>query len=192
MDAGQRPSTRVVTQKKKWWAKSSLDWPPWVYLHERLSLGRKADIRRVKVPTSIFKLIKSILRSSKMSFGFSVGDFLLLGQLCWNVYKKCKDSTGIYAELTGDVSSFRSVVQETEELLSEQALTDLQKAKLLSCQKGCEAVLKDLDALLVKYESLGTRSQRTFDRMRMGREDLNGIRQRLILNGQLLDSFIAT
>ncbi|KAL8855469.1 MAG: hypothetical protein Q9178_007880 [Gyalolechia marmorata] len=127
-----------------------------------------------------------------MSFGVSVSDFLLLGQLCWNVYKKCKDSTGIYAELTGEVSNFRSTVQETEELLSEQALTEPQEAKLLSCQQGCKAVLNDLDALLVKYESLGTRSQRTFDRMRMGHKDMNGIRQRLILNGNLLDSVVAT
>ncbi|KAL8905365.1 MAG: hypothetical protein Q9171_006695 [Xanthocarpia ochracea] len=124
-----------------------------------------------------------------MSFGCGVGDFILLTKLGWNVYKKCKDSTGSYAELTSDVSSFRSVLQETEELLSEQTLTEMQKSRLLSCQQGCEAVLNDLDNLLARYESLGTSKQRTFDRMRMGHEDVNGIRQRLILNGSLLDSF---
>jgi len=57
-----------------------------------------------------------------MSFGFGVGDFIAVGGLCWKVYKKCKDSSGNYAELSNEVSALYTVIKETEELLSEQDL----------------------------------------------------------------------
>lgn len=124
-----------------------------------------------------------------MTFGYSVGDFVTVGQLCWKVYKKCKDSPGIYAELSSEVGSLHNVMKETEELLSQQSLTERQKVKLVACRQGCEDVLKDLDRLLVKYERLGTSSRRTFDRMGFGMQDMNGIRLRLISNVSLLNAF---
>ncbi|KAL8733750.1 MAG: hypothetical protein Q9166_001944 [cf. Caloplaca sp. 2 TL-2023] len=124
-----------------------------------------------------------------MSFGISFGDFLTLGQMCWKVYKKCKGSSSTYTELSGEVNGLRAVIQETQELLSEQHLTKQQEERLRPCQLGCETVLKDLDALLVKYESLGTNSQSTFDRIGMGSQDVISIRQRLILNVTMLYTF---
>ena len=50
-------------------------------------------------------------------------------------------------------------------------------------------MLQDLNALLLKYESLGTKSQRTFDRMGYGTHDMNTIRLRLISNVSMLDAF---
>lgn len=123
------------------------------------------------------------------SFGFSAGDFLVVGQLCWKVYKKCKDSPGNYAELSGEVSTLYAVMKETEELLSQQNLSADQEAKLRPCQQGCDKVLKDFNSLLVKYESLGTKSQRTFDRMGFGNQDIHGIRLRLLSNVTMLDAF---
>ena len=123
-----------------------------------------------------------------MSFGFSVGDFLAVGKLCWSVYKKCKDSKGTYAELTGEISALYAVIKETEELVEEQKLSERQLARLLSCQKTCDDVLQDLDALLNKYQKLGTKSQWTFDRLKYGDEDINGIRQRITMNVTMLDA----
>ena len=124
-----------------------------------------------------------------MSFGFGVGDFLAVGRLSWSVYKKCKDSPGNYKELSSEVGALHNVINETEELLSQQDLTAKQKDKLNVSRVGCEDVLKDLDKLLAKYESLGTKSQRTFDRMGYGLQDINGIRIRLTSNVTLLDAF---
>lgn len=124
-----------------------------------------------------------------MSFGYAVGDFLAVGQLCWKVYKKCKDSPGNYAELSSEIGALHNVMKETEEMLSQQGLTKEQQVKLTTCRQGCEDVLKDLDGLLVKYESLGTSSRRTFDRMGFGMQDMTGIRLRLISNVTMLDAF---
>ncbi len=124
-----------------------------------------------------------------MSFGFGVGDFLAVGQLCWKVYKKCKDSTSNYVELSTEVGTLHNVLKETEEILSQQELTQEQRVKLVSHQQGCKEVLRDLDRLLVKYESMGTKSARSLDRMRFGMEDMNSIRSRLTFNVTTLDAF---
>lgn len=124
-----------------------------------------------------------------MSFGFAVGDFVAVGQLCWKVYKKCKGSPGNYRELSIEVGNLHNVIKETEELLSQQQLTSKQKDKLQASRAGCHEVLEDLNQLLAKYESLGTSSQRTFDRLGYGMQDMNSIRLRLISNVTLLDAF---
>ena len=124
-----------------------------------------------------------------MSFSGGVGDFLAIGQLCWKTYRKCKDSTGNYVQLSSEVGALHNVLKETEELLSQQKLTAEQKARLVTCRQGCEDVLKDLDGLLVKHQSLGTKSQRTFDRLGFGMQDVNGIRLRLNTNVSMLDAF---
>ena len=124
-----------------------------------------------------------------MSLGYGVGDLLAEGQLCWKVYKKCKASPGNYAELYTEVGTVHNIIKETEELLSQKGLTTEQKAKLTTCRQGCEGVLKDLDGHLVRYESLGTNSRRTFDRLGFGMHDMDGIRLRLISNVSMLDVF---
>lgn len=124
-----------------------------------------------------------------MSFGFGVSDLVGISQLCWKVYKKCKDSSGNYAELSSEVAALNMVIKGTEELLSQQRLTTQQEVKLVTCRQGCEDVLNDLDRLLVKYESLGTKAQRAIDRVGFGMHDMNDIRLRLISNVSTLDAF---
>lgn len=124
-----------------------------------------------------------------MSFGFGVSDLVGISQLCWKVYKKCKDSSGNYAELSSEVAALNMVIKGTEELLSQQRLTTQQEVKLVTCRQGCEDVLNDLDRLLVKYESLGTKTQRAIDRVGFGMHDMNDIRLRLISNVSTLDAF---
>ena len=123
-----------------------------------------------------------------MSFGFAVGDFIAVGNLCWSVYKKCKDSPGNYRELSSEVGALHNVIKEAEELLSQQTLTFEQETKLHRSKAGCEEVLTELDELLVKYENLGAKSQRTFDRIGFGMQDINGIRIGLISNVSILDA----
>ena len=124
-----------------------------------------------------------------MSFGFSVGDFLTVGAFCWQIYKRCKESSGKYAELSREVSALYAVLKETEELLTQQDSTTAQQARLATCRQNCEDVLQDLDALLLKYESLGTKSQRSFDRMGFGTHEIDSIRLKLISSASMLDAF---
>lgn len=124
-----------------------------------------------------------------MSFGFGIGDILAVGQLSWRLYKKCKDSSENYTELSSAVLTLHGVIKETEELFEKQDVTPEQKVRMATCRQGCEGVLKDLEGLLTRYESLGTRSQRTFDRMGFGMQDMKSLHLRLISNVSMLEAF---
>ena len=64
--------------------------------------------------------------------------------------------------------------------------------RLNTVKEGCEKVLIDLQNLVQNYESLGTQSKRTWDRMRWRNEDVAEIRSRLTSNISLLTAFIST
>ena len=57
---------------------------------------------------------------------------------------------------------------------------------------GCDKVLNDLQSLVVRYESLGTQSKRTWDRMKWSNDDVAEIRARLTSNVAVLTAFIST
>ena len=124
-----------------------------------------------------------------MVFGVGVGDFVAVGGLCWKVYKKCKDSSSDFAQLSSEVGSLHNILKETEEVSSQQVLTPEQRLKLTRSLQGCENVLKELDKLLTKYERMGTKARRAIDRVGFGMQDMTAIRLKLISNITILDAF---
>src|SRR5271155_3973643 len=124
-----------------------------------------------------------------MNFGFSVGDFISVSAFCWNVYKKCKGASDDFNAISSEVGSLHNVLKETEEVLSEQNLSPEQQIRLQDIAEGCKGVLEDMDTLLVKYESLGTNSKRTWDRMGWGLQNMTDLRLRIISQTTLLDAF---
>jgi hypothetical protein len=54
------------------------------------------------------------------------------------------------------------------------------------------SVLRQLNQLLIKYKSLGTRSKRTWDRVRFGAENLQEIRDKLTVHTSSLTLFLTT
>ena len=84
------------------------------------------------------------------------------------------------------------MLKEGEEILFVHPLPTARAERLHTIKEGCEKVLIDLQNLVEKYESLGTQSKRTWDRMRWGNEDVAEIRARLTSNISLLTAFIST
>ena len=84
------------------------------------------------------------------------------------------------------------MLKEGEEILFIHPLPTARVERLNIIKEGCEKVLIDLQNLVQKYESLGTQSKRTWDRMRWGNEDVAEIRARLTSNISLLTAFIST
>ena len=125
-----------------------------------------------------------------MSFGFSVGDFAALGQLAWNIYKACKDAPDSYNNLAQEVSSLHLVLKEVEEAFSDSTLSAPQQSRLETVGDGCRAVLEDLQCSLDKYNSLATKSKRTWDRLGWGSKDIADLRLRLISNTGLLATLV--
>jgi hypothetical protein len=125
-----------------------------------------------------------------MSFGYSVGDFIAVGQLAWSVYKSCRDAPGSFKNISLEVLSLHAVIKEAEETLSEQPFPTSKQEGLATVTTGCKAVLRDLQALVEKYESLGSQSKRTWDRLKWGSNDIAELRARLTSTTVLLTAFM--
>ncbi|KAK0107245.1 hypothetical protein ONS95_003946 [Cadophora gregata] len=127
-----------------------------------------------------------------MSFGFGIGDFIAVGKLAWSVYKSCKDAPESFNNISVEVLSLHAVLKEVEEAVADEPLTESKQHSLATISNGCQSVLQDLQALIVKYDSLGSQSRRTWDRMRWGANDISELRARLTSNIMLLTTFLMT
>lgn len=83
-----------------------------------------------------------------------------------------------------------AVMNEAKETLFARPLPPEGHVRLKEVVDGCQRVLKDLEALVTKYASLGTQTKRTWHRMRWHSNDINELRLRLISNTGLLSAFI--
>jgi hypothetical protein len=125
-----------------------------------------------------------------MNFGYGVGDFISLGTLAWRVYKSCKGAPEAFGDISLEVLSLQAVLKEAEETVFAQPLSPAKQERLKTVGDGCHHVLTDLDNLCKTYQSLGTQSKRTWDRLRWGSEDVAELRLRLISNTGLLTAWI--
>jgi hypothetical protein len=125
-----------------------------------------------------------------MSFGIGVGDVALVARSAWRLYKACKESSEDFSRLTTELLSLHAVLNETHDFMAENPHLDLSRRHRLSmlCEQ-CQSTLEGLDAVVARYESLGTHAQRTWDRMRFGLKDLSEIRDRLVSSVTLLTAF---
>ena len=127
-----------------------------------------------------------------MSFGFSVGDFITVPGFAWRVYNLCKNSPAEFKTISSEVASLHTLLVITAELLEEHGLDPDREARLNSLRNGCEDVLKDLQRLLERYDSLGTKKRRIRDRMGWMLEDISAVKERLTTNITMLAAFNAT
>lgn len=125
-----------------------------------------------------------------MSFGFSVSDCAVLGKLAWKIYKACKDAAEGFKNISHEVLSLHAVLKELDETYSDVTLSATQQSRLETVGHGCRAVLEDLEGILDRYNSLGSKTKRTWDRLAWGSESIPDLRSRLISNTVLLTTFI--
>lgn len=125
-----------------------------------------------------------------MNFGYSVSDFIVLGQLAWRVYKSCKDAPDGFKNVSQEVLSLHAVLKEVEETFSQATLSAAQQSRHRTVGNGCRSVLEDLQGILDKYKSLGTKTKRTWDRLAWCSNDIAELRSRLISNTVLLTTIV--
>ncbi|TVY94113.1 hypothetical protein LAWI1_G001232 [Lachnellula willkommii] len=92
-----------------------------------------------------------------MSFGVSIGDGILLMQLAWNTLQGARQACGEYDELTQEVASLHKVLQRVQrEMAKARPSFDAEHRKeLYGHLEGCAGVLRVLNRILEKYNSLG-------------------------------------
>jgi len=147
-------------------------------------------LKNVQQPHPTYRQLLRYDHAVNMSFGFAVGDFVAVGTLAWDVYKACKGSPDGFKNISMEVLSLHAVLKEAEETILTRPLSASREARLKTISYGCTCVLEDLQKLIDRYESLGTKSKRTWDRVGWGLENINELRSRLTSNVVLLNAFL--
>lgn len=117
-----------------------------------------------------------------MSFGYSVGDAVLLSQLAWKTVQNARKACGEHDELTREALSLHVVLRRLEQDAEKPGSpinrpNDTYKEELDVVFDGCKKVLNVLDQVLTKYNALS-------DQERSGRKLLARIR---FGNGKMAD-----
>ena len=144
-----------------------------------------------------------------MSFGYSIGDFVLVTQLAYSVVKNARKACGAHSALAREVNSLHVVlvrleseVSKPESILSVTAGSEdidgrVEKRKELSgLVRDCERVLKILASILKKFNALpdDQRSvKQLWQKIRFGNgemQDLAKIRSELVTHTQAITLFL--
>lgn len=96
-----------------------------------------------------------------MSFGYSIGDAVLLTQLAWKTVQNARKACGEHDELTRETLSLHVVlrrveqeVEEPENPVNDDKFRQTYKEELKVILDGCKMVLNVLDQVLTKYNAL--------------------------------------
>ena len=97
-----------------------------------------------------------------MSFGYSIGDAIVLTQLAWKTVQNARKACGKYHELTHEVLSLHVVLRRLEDEVKKPEITfsgvrsgESDSEELQVIVNGCRWVLSILDQVLTKYNALG-------------------------------------
>ena len=123
-----------------------------------------------------------------MSFGYSVGDMMAISGLAVKVYTAYKDAPDDYRNISDEVVSLHIIINKAARHFESTTLSHDEQQEGLKVLKGCENVLKELDSLIAKYDGLD--SANIFQRVKFGGKDIATLRERLVSNTGLLNSFI--
>ena len=101
-----------------------------------------------------------------------------------------RGSPEYFKAISTDVLSLNAVLKEAEETLFARPLANERQERLAMILTSCHDVLSDLQALIKKYESLDSKTQRSWDRMPSSKIDIPEVRGRLTLNVTMLTALI--
>ncbi len=151
--------------------------------------ARKGCSAVISVLLQIFSNIPSMTMGKPSLSGFSIDDFIHVGQSARSVYERCQgSSSGPFSSLAGDVLRLGNSINDLQVLTKQRILAPEKEAELLEIGKSCYGSMAQLETMLVNYKSLGTHDRR-------GRNDsmsdkaARDMRARLLSSITLLTAF---
>jgi len=122
-----------------------------------------------------------------MSFGISIGDIIKICELAGTVYKNCRDCSGEYKSLTTEARSLTNLLEDIQDKYDK--IPESKRRQLVDAYEPCIEVLKELDKLLVQYNSLDTKAARTWNRLKYDPDRSRSLRERLVASVGMLNAF---
>ncbi|KAH7356638.1 hypothetical protein BKA65DRAFT_376779, partial [Rhexocercosporidium sp. MPI-PUGE-AT-0058] len=136
-----------------------------------------------------------------MSFGFSIGDFILLTNLARHTVNNAREACGAHDSLTREVNSLHVVLQRLQHEVSKpdsilNRTEDNRRHELGTLTRDCRGVLNVLSSVLEKYNALSEEKRsvtRLWKQVRFGNgemQDLGEIRTELATYTQAITLFL--
>ncbi|QDS73419.1 hypothetical protein FKW77_008382 [Venturia effusa] len=119
-------------------------------------------------------------------------DVHLAASKALEVFKKCRDNTGIYKDHARDTRTLSNILQDIEDAIIPRQLNRPQQSELATILHEINAVIADLDSLLDRYNDLPVAARMTWDRLQWGQNDGSDIATRLQTSIQLVSTFYET
>jgi hypothetical protein len=116
-----------------------------------------------------------------MSFGTSVGDCIPLAQLAWNTFQGAKEACGEHNELTREVYSLYKALNRLQKEVSNPTsfvsrANDERREELEEYTAGCREILKVMEAVLKKYNTLeGNRPKQLWQKIKFGNGEMENL-----------------
>ncbi|KAI4911435.1 uncharacterized protein J4E92_010248 [Alternaria infectoria] len=129
------------------------------------------------------------------SFGFSIGDIILISNYAYSVYKSCQNAGDNFREITSDVASLRTLLIALDDecknpLSSFQQLPLAQKGELAARLQDCKADLRSVKKILHDFRSLNLRDARYFDRLAFTTGKQAAIREKIATHSVRLQQLL--
>jgi hypothetical protein len=131
-----------------------------------------------------------------MSFGFSLGDFLLAINMARETCSNCLKAPKEFHEAGRAVKSLSVVLEALEDELKDPKSPVLRHkrsvADLAAIIQSCQSVLTELNTIVLKYSSLGTDDAKLWHRFRFPHKEIGLIKGKLVYHTSMLSSFLDT
>ncbi len=165
-------------------------------MYDNNSLLGPTDTLPGKAAPGVFGAISMELASLNVSYLF--GDAFALSRLLFESQDMSREQAtpkpGRTTQVVtwkryADFDIIKCILEEAADMQSSHPLSTRRQARLKTILDGCVSVLADLQYIVQKYQSLGTDEKSSWDRLRLGNEDIAEIRSRLVCNITLLTAF---
>jgi hypothetical protein len=115
-----------------------------------------------------------------MSFGYSIGDGILLVQLAWKTLQGARQACGEHDELTREVASLHRVLRRLQKELSNpdsllNRADDDRRQELNEHGRGCVQILNVMNSIVTKYNELpesGRSAKRIWQKVKFGNGEM--------------------
>ena len=124
-----------------------------------------------------------------MSFGHSIGDFLLCIQLTRKVLKEYQHAPEEFQAASADVADLQIVLNGVKDAIKGCEMSQDKQRDLQKLLSGCEKTLKELLHVLERFKSLATSSHRQWEKLRWDQDRVERIRLRIVSAVGLLTAF---
>jgi hypothetical protein len=95
------------------------------------------------------------------------------------LYQSFFTSSGYFKQVQNELGSLLTILETTEETTKSQYINTSRHPQLCDISQNCYQVLDDLQQLKDHFDSVGTQTQKTWERLNLRADDLESIRTRI-------------